>query len=106
MTPLDFAASEQVIVFIPSKNLSVGQQGNLAIPSPPSSVSQGLKGSNSTQASDSPWDEAFQQARVSLGWIHLSCQGAWCLLTVRLARMGWGTAGSQHTPVSPHRTQQ
>lgn len=105
MTPLDFAASEQVIIFVPSKNLSccVGRQGNLAIPSPLPGVSQRLKCSNSTQVSDSPWHEAFQQVRVPLGWIQCELLGgSQCVYP----RMGWGTAGTQHTLVSPHRSEQ
>lgn len=77
MTPPDFAASEQVIISVPSKNLScrVGLQGKLAIPSPLSGVSQGLKGSNSTQVPGSPRHQAFQQGGVPLGWTHSELLG-------------------------------
>lgn len=99
MTLLDYAASEQVKIFICSKNLScrVVQQGNVAILSPLPGVSQGLKGSNSTEVSDSPWDQAFQQVRVHLRWIH--CELLGCLVCLPQDKLGhcWMTA---HTGVT------
>lgn len=108
MTPLDFAASEQVIIFIRSKNLGcrIVQQGNLAIPSPLPGISQCLKGSNSTQVSDSPWDQAFQQVRVPLRWIHCELAGMHGGSQCVCSTIGWDTAGSPHTPVSPHTSEQ
>lgn len=90
--------------FVPSKNLSccIGQQGNLAIPSPLPGMSQGLKGSNSTQVSDSPCHQAFQQVRVPLGWIH--CELLRCLVAHSVSTPAWAGALLDHSTHPCHHT--